>query len=389
MRLFKKYIIALYFLLCPMELALNILFTSSTKYVGMLILAVWVVEIIYNRDTSNFNGWKHILILLAWTIYELVITLTIGVTSDRTYEYMVTYLMMTALVVICSQEEWDALDINLFLYAYYLGSIIMAIIVIAYGSNVYEGRSTIIIMGRYCDPNQLSASVLPGVFIGFEKSIKEDGVIKKTVHLLAVMVVIYGILSTGSRGALLGFLAGFTILLSGQIISGRLRLYHIGILVIGATIILRTMPSLTLDRLRYSDNYLYGSGRSEIWEILISSFDAKWIIGHGAGSSIAYFLDYYGKASAVHNTFLLVLYESGIIGLIMFVFMLLDLLINTIKSKNILIAAILAGAMVNAFFLDSLNLRYLWNGIIICIMQYNLFECDRIKMVESKFKYIR
>ena len=389
MRLFKKYTIALYFLLCPLELALNIVLTSSTKYVGMLILALWVAEIIYNRDTSSFYGWKHILMLLAWMAYELIITLTIGITSNRTYEYIVTYLMMTTLVVLCSQEEWEAPDINLFLYAYYLGAIIMAIIVVAYGSNIYEGRSTIIIMGRYCDPNQLSASILPGVFIGFEKSINEDRLTKKAVHLLAAMVVIYGSLSTGSRGALLGLLVGLSIFLLGQIISGKLRLFHIVFLLICTIIILRSLPSLTLDRLRYSDSYLNGSGRARIWEILISSFDAKWIIGHGAGSSIAFFLDYYGKASSVHNTFLLVLYESGIIGLTMFVFMLLDLLINTIKSKKGLIAAILAGAMMNALFLDSLNLRYLWNAVILCILQCNLFNCDRTETAKKTLKYIR
>lgn len=389
MRLFKKTLIALYFSLCPLEMALNIILTSSTKYVGILIFAVWVAEIIYNKDSLSFNGWKHILLLLAWMAYGLIITLTIGMTSNRTYEYIVTYLMMTMLVVICSQEKWVKQDINLFLYTYYLGCIIMAIIAIVYGNNVYEGRSTIIIMGHYCDPNQLSASVLPGVFIGFEESIKEDGFIKKAGHLLAMMIVIYGILLTGSRGALLGLLVGLTILLSVQIIYGKLRLYQIVILIIGAIIILRTLPTLTLDRLRYSDIYLNGSGRSKIWEILISSFDAKWIIGHGIGSSISYFLDYYGKASAVHNTFLLVLYESGFIGLTMFVFMLLDLLTTMIRSKNGLIAAILAGAMVNAFFLDSLNLRYLWNGIIFSIIQYNAFNCDGTNIVENRFKYIR
>ena len=389
MRLFKKTFIALYFSLCPLEMALNIILTSSTKYVGMLIFAVWAAEIIYNRDTLSFIGWKHILMLLAWMAYELIITLTIGVTNNRTYEYIVTYLMMTVLVVICSQEEWAKLDINLFLYTYYLGAIIMAIIAIAYGNSVYEGRSTIIIMGHSCDPNQLSASVLPGVFIGLEESIKEDGFIKKAGHFLAMMTAIYGILLTGSRGALLGLLVGLTIILSGQIISGKLQLYQIVILIIGAIIILRKLPTLTLDRLRYSDIYLNGSGRIKIWEILISSFDAKWIIGHGIGSSISFFLDYYGEAVAVHNTFLLVLYESGLIGLTLFAFMLLDLLINMIKSKNGLIAAILAGAMVNAFFLDSLNLRYLWNGIIFSIMQYNAFNCDGINIVESRFKYIR
>ena len=384
----KRNSIALYFFLCPLELVLNRVFTSSTKYVGIVILVLWIIEEMYHWESATLFGTKHAIVLLIWIIYSLIITFTIGDISNETSEYVVTYMMMSILIVICTQDKWQVRDNNLFIDAYYAGSVLMALVIAFYSNSIFTGRSTIMIMGRYCDPNQLAASVLPGAFIAFYKLIEKNSILIKALQLLAFGTVLYAILSTGSRGGLLGLVVGLIILLVNEVYSNRLRIIHIVLLIIAIVIIIKALPKQSLDRLLRMDSYASGSGRIEIWKNLISSFDAKWIMGHGIGSCAAYFLDLYGKVLAVHNTFLLVIYESGFIGFSMYIYLLFDLLYSNISNKKGLVVAILAGAMLNSFFLNSLNLRYLWNGMMLCMMQYNLVYPNIADKATQKYKYI-
>ena len=89
MRRLEKTAIALYFLLCPLEMFLNVLFTSSTKYVGIIILGIWICNIIYNATDSKLFYTKYTVSLSIWIIYFVIVTLTIGVISEITFEYLI------------------------------------------------------------------------------------------------------------------------------------------------------------------------------------------------------------------------------------------------------------------------------------------------------------
>ena len=52
MRSIEKYIIALYFFICPLEIALNIIFGSTAKYVGLLVLVVWSIRYIAHNGKT-------------------------------------------------------------------------------------------------------------------------------------------------------------------------------------------------------------------------------------------------------------------------------------------------------------------------------------------------
>ena len=125
-----------------------------------------------------------------------------------------------------------------------------------------------------------------------------------------------------------------------------------------------------LDFESYTSTYANGSGRTVIWKALLSSFDIHWIWGHGVGSSISYFKEIYGKAVAVHNTFLLVLYEVGIFGFGIYFFSYVYMAIY--HRRNEALFSILIGSLISSIFLDALNQRYIWNSLILCIMQYNI-----------------
>ena len=151
---------------------------------------------------------------------------------------------------------------------------------------------------------------------------------------------------------------------------------------------MKVVPQQTILRLESVDSYTTGSGRTEIWRTLLNSFDARWLIGHGVGSTVAYFNETIGNATGVHNSFLLALYESGLIGFSLFIFSFLSLLIYHIKKKNALFVALIIGAMVSSLFLDTLNLRYLWNALILGVVEYNRTSFDQgLDSIEIRVKY--
>ena len=248
----------------------------------------------------------------------------------------------------------------------------MALLVCVFGSTVYEGRTTVLILGRYCDPNQLAASFLPGIFISADKVIKRN---RKTIirffHMAVLAIEIYAILSTGTRGGFLSLLVCTLVFVLIQTSINKRYIIPFVMFTLLAACIISQMPLQTIERIKNTDTYLTGSGRTDIWKTLISSFDDRWILGHGIGSTFSYFKDIYGKGTAVHNTFLLVLYESGIVGLCLYLYTFLGLIIYHFRSKNALVVVVILSALICSSFLDSLNFRYLWNGLIIGIIVYN------------------
>ncbi len=74
----EKYLIALYFFMCPAEIALHLLISSSTKYVGLLILLVECgilisknknAEIALSPSSISISLWiVYCVLALSWTV---------------------------------------------------------------------------------------------------------------------------------------------------------------------------------------------------------------------------------------------------------------------------------------------------------------------------------
>ncbi len=378
MKKIEEWLIILYFFICPCELVLNIAITSSTKYIGLLILLTGLINIFSDPETT-FKFSSSIKSLIIWMAC-CVISLAWGNNSELTFDYLTNYLEMGLLVILLVQEDWSEKSINHFLFAYYLGSICLSFATLALGEVRYLGRSTIVFMGREIDPNQLPANIIPGAIISLGYTINNKIKLRfRIITALTSLLTVYTVFLTGSRGALLGIAGGmlFTYFLQPRGMNID-KVIYLGLSVAMVWFALHLLPSETTDRIlgfdSYADKYAGGENRLTIWESLLDDFDAQWIIGHGVGSTIAYFRALIGKLRSVHNTFLLVLYEVGFIGFGFFIFSYISMLCSSIKKRYNVVTGILFASLVTSFFLDSLNLRYLWNGLVLCVMRNNCEE---------------
>ncbi len=396
MKKIEEWLVTLYFFICPCELVLNIAIRSSTKYIGILILVVWLVNL-FNDPKPSFTFSKGITSLVIWLAY-CVISLAWGNESELTFDYLTSYLEMGLLVFILVQKEWSEKNVRHFLFAYYLGSICLAIATLTFGETRYLGRIAIVFMGRTIDPNQVPANIIPGAIISLGYSINNRIKIHyRIIATLTFLLTIYTIFINGSRGAFLALGGGllFTYFLQPRGVNIN-KILYIGFFMVLVWFALSLLPSETTDRIlgfdTYANKYANGENRLTIWESLLDTFDAQWIMGHGVGSTIAYFKILVGKLRGTHNTFLLVLYEVGFIGFGFFIFTFISMLASCIKARFNIATGILVASLITSFFLDSLILRYLWNGLVLCIM------CNATKQSTQKaeqldqryvYKYIR
>ena len=76
------------------------------------------------------------------------------------------------------------------------------------------------------------------------------------------------------------------------------------------------------------------AGREYIWEVGYELFLQKPILGHGANQFSSQFLELEGIPKGAHNQFMKYVVEFGLLGLIIFIFMLLVLFINLLLNKN-------------------------------------------------------
>lgn len=71
-----------------------------------------------------------------------------------------------------------------------------------------------------------------------------------------------------------------------------------------------------------------GSGRASLWADALNTFSQHSILGIGANSSVSYNQDHYNSDHYVHNTYLEVLSELGLLGMIIYVLLVLMILHN-------------------------------------------------------------
>ncbi len=396
MRTIQKYLIILYLLICPVEIALHLMITSSVKYVGLLIVLVEGCILLYNIKGMDVNFSSCSMATFLWVAYCAVALLWTEI-NDSTYEYLTTYMLMMLLLIACTLETWNEKEILQYLNAYMIGGILMALAVIFFGGSKYADRETITIMGKSCDPNQVAANIIPGAVLSLNMFLTEKSDRKKNLFgLIGVVICAYSIFQTGSRGGFAALVVGAVLVIYVTLRKGKLKTWTIVFSILVGIVVVRYVPIFkegrALDFDSYTATYSNGLNRIVIWKTLLKSFDGKWILGHGVGSTINYLEAAIGRRTAVHNTFLHVLYEVGIVGFLIFFFPYFWMMKTYIK-KNGELTAILAGAVICSIFLDALNLRYLWNGLILCMMQYHLDGGREPEMpkkaVNLRSKYIK
>lgn len=378
-----------YICLTPIEYGLQLFGDSMLKYFGYALIAVWLFPL--KGKVPNLKKNKEILFLIIYLILG-VFSILWSKDSEMGSYYILAMINMVLLISIASTLSWNKKDIHLLLLAFQISAAVFSLLLISRGQ-LYQGfRSTLVVNGQEQDPNNFSAMLAIPTLISLWKILNKRYIVlfhrnSNILNYLCLGFNIIAMLMLGSRGGLFGLLCGalFLVFLNNRFASnnkvsqGKLLAPKVILLIAVFLFFIfpyldqQTLQRLSTERIKQDK----GSDRLLIWDIALTQFSNAPLLGMGVGS-------FQGVSKmGVHNQFIIVLVESGIIGLVLFLIPLIVLFKKTWKNKVSLLPAILIATFIVIFFLDAYNKKYFWNAILLSVILLKMAKNNK-KLCQSK-----
>jgi O-antigen ligase len=361
---------------------------SLAKGAGLLLALAWLARFSMSARGEHdfFAAHSH----LAWVMIAFVgwaaLTLVWAPQTSPGITALSRYVPNMLLLPIAYTALRRQRDLKLVLAAIVLGAIIAAgfgIVQPRDPSAIESTRAT----GTIGDPNELAAALLVGLALGAGFALARGrSPVLRLGGLLAIPLCAAGIFLSLSRG---GLVALGALLVVGTVSAGRWRMAVTAILVAvvaGGALYFTQVASLPARERVLTANG--GSGRSDLWTVGLRIVQAHPLGGVGVGNFQTASPNYVLRPGAIkradlifspapkvaHNTYLQVLAEMGVPGLLLFLAVILVCLYCALRAARIweqrrevtveaLARAVflaLIGMLVADFFISQMYSKLFW-----------------------------
>lgn len=381
----QRYLICGYFLLAFFEPYLNGVLGSVAKYYIFLLMCILVLNYRILRIRS-FH-----LCFLGWLVFKIASILWTS-NSYIPKLHLFSQIGMVALLIVLTAIPLDNKTINYIVNTMWLGSAASGVLSVFF-SHPYHGtietRQVLYLFGQESDPNNQAAFLLVGMTIALYNLI----FIRKyrVLSFATIAVNAYSLFMTGSRGGFVGLVCvGVALLLMASIGKGfvsKVKLILIIVIVCGVLYYIanRFLPDDIFARLFDFSSYEGGSERDLIWKNGWKLFTADLNCLFGAGWGAYY--GFNGFYDMMHNTFLSMLCDVGIVGFLLFFIPIGQTCLRLLKRKNFLPILLLICGFVPSFFIEAINKRFFWNVIFILFIYYMQPDTSPQQYPTSYFSY--
>jgi len=338
----------LYFVCLPLTVITTPL-GSMLKVVTMPTVAVLSVRLFMGKSRLAFN-YIHTayIIYVLYTVFQLLYYQSensITTTRDMVLG-LLTFLLIS--MRIYNQREKEFIENTWIIVG------IICIIATLTSNEVVsevEERAVIKVFGYEEDQNQFCSYFIMPILICVKRIIEKRKLLP--AYIAMILLIIYSILKTGSRGGLIGIVLGICAYIAIGIknIKTKISIFISGILLacVVAFVIFPLLPDTVTER--YSVERVAedkGSGRFEIWEYLLKyTFDKPERIIRGSGLLSSYDILYKApdktfRNGVAHNTFVQIFSDQGLIGLLLFSVVMLSCLMRPFGTDKIYSCAFFA-----------------------------------------------
>lgn len=370
-------LLAIYFAITPIHQTL-LLPTGGTvnKYLAFVVMiAIVLVSLIATKnfviDNRLFNS---LIMIVLWFAFGLLYSAS----RSATMSGLISIVSYLALMIIVSSKEWTNYEKNLFKLALIAACVFYSVTLIESVATVK--RATFILgdedTGIEADPNILAINIGIGFMFALSYFLDFKKVLFKVIMLAAAILILTGVVCTGSRGALIAIIAAtLYYLFSYGHKSRRSKIWIIflTIVIFVAIIVLLSTNVLDNEELtsRYSTDYRgdFFSGRLQIWgkyfDLLIHRVSG-FIIGYGYNAGSAAYTSYFGNnyPPATHNDVIQLICCGGIVALLLF-YKLIKLVWNKATiNRDVLGKALMILVLVGGLSVDSFQRYGWWNAMI-------------------------
>lgn len=364
---FFRYLLYFYFFISFYEPFLNGVIGSVMKY---YIFFVMGLLLLFYREI-RFSG--YLFSYLIWLVYKFTSLLW---TTDYSMfnATVISQIGMVAWLICLTGVDMDGETLDGIVNSIAIGSFSIGLLSIFF-SEAYHGRvearQVLTLFGVQSEPNNQGAYIAIGFTIFLYRILNSEK--NRLLYGIALLVNAYATLKTGSRT---GLTTLAVVALAIFFVSARKEGFSAFKGIIMGTIAFVTLyfivkeylPQNTFDRLFEFDTYEGGSNRDLLWENALELYkkDLNPIFGAGWGACFGY----NGVYKGVHNTYLGMLCDVGIIGFLLFFIPILNAIWQLWKKREILPICFFVTAAVPAFFIEAINKRYFWNPVILLFLYY-------------------
>jgi O-antigen ligase len=178
------------------------------------------------------------------------------------------------------------------------------------------------------DENSLAMTLALAFPIGWYLSTTTERPVLRWVGRAYMPVGLFAATLSGSRGGMLAFLVALLIVpLTMKLSPGRL-IAAVALLALSGALVFAYVPDRVIERLGTTGESLESGslgGRFRFWVAGVHAFTRQPLMGYGAGGFIRAITPELGSEALVaHNSFLSVLVEEGLVGLVLYMTMLLS-----------------------------------------------------------------
>ena len=232
----------------------------------------------------------------------------------------------------------------------------------------YTNRLSVSILGYIKDPNYFSAYIMCPYLICFYRFMYG----RKTSWLILSLIIGTAILLTGSRSSFLALMLGTSVIVFSALKHGisHFKVGLVILIVLLASIYL--LPANLMQRLTDFSSYLDGSNniRMNVWLAAINIWKEHILLGAGQNVVANYGIDYGALINMMtHSTYLDILAEFGLVGLLLFLYTPIISLYNSVKYKSTISCAVLLTTLFTAAIVSAQYSQYYWlNMALVCSM---------------------
>ena len=365
--------LALYFVMLPIGTLSIGTVGSLLKIFALLPGIIWILE-------SHATQKCPCVIYSALFVFWLALSMFWTVDLAGSYQVTSSYLMFLMMLVAVAAYEYSDQDI-LFLKKSLIWSARLTVVCTFLFAGRIDGRLRMSgIMNE--DPNYLCMYFSFGLAYCMEKVWGNNKISDRLKALVELLVYIYIIVFTGSRG---GSLAIMTVLMVAyfqmerrkpntlRIFAGKCAILLMG--TIGVVLLANMIPETVLQRFNPTViGESGGVGRYQLWLDSINAFGNanvfRQLFGFGTGSILTVAREFsFSKTAVVHNIFLQTLLEVGLIGLALFLVFVLGFWNGARKSGNIFALSVISGMIVLSLSISMYTFKPYWNIMlfILCL----------------------
>lgn len=361
---FYTYAIMLYFLIAPLRDVLAGDNGTLSKYVIALIVLVGLLESAHDFRLKFDRFNVPILYLMALS----TVSCLWAYSSETALDSLVVYLYLPGMALFFSCLQYEQREYNAIAIAAVIGGVIATIYLLISGNGDYQGHGRLT-YGAANDPNNLAGFLLVPLVLLLRKVESSKGVPRIT-SIAAMIVLLYAIFMTGSRGALLGFVVALVsfLFLKRFYRNAAIVVALVAVLTVVWFVIVPILPDdirMRLFTVEGFTNALYTQGqRGELWNVALNMVIPNQPLW-GYGTDCGHYLIgvNYGSVMDVHNLYLNMIIEYGLLGLPVFLYFLWVNLRECYRGGKNVEIALLLGTLTVAFFLDAYEKQFFWNAI--------------------------